>query len=109
MKKFISEVEKFTTATKIAADFQVSRKTVSRRLNDRGLFCRKAALHSAELTERHREQRIAFIEENYHLDWDKVVFSDEKTFKSYSDQRVEHSGRIGCGVWGFTQQAVWAN
>lgn len=53
------------------------------------------------------------------MDWDRVIFSDEKTFRSYDDrkkhlwrpngerfnpkyvQSVKKSGRVTCGVWGF--------
>lgn len=71
------------------------------------------------LTQQHRENRLRFCEENYGRDWDQVIFSDEKTFKSYNDrsmslwrprgerynpkyvQSVPRSGRITCGVWAY--------
>lgn len=110
---------KFITATAVARDFGISRFTVRRRLAEKGIFCRKPAIHTAELTQAHRQKRLDFIEANYGRDWDKVIFSDEKTFLSYSDrkkyvyrpknqrynpeyvQHLERSGRITCGVWGF--------
>lgn len=114
----IAKQKKFVTATEISAFTGVNRQTVGKRLKEKGLFCRRPAMKT-ELTQAHRDARIAFIEENYHIDWEKVVFSDEKVFKSYSDrmkvvyrpknqrynpdyvQTVQFSGRITCGLWGF--------
>lgn len=114
----IAKERKFVTATEIGQLTGVNRRTVGKRLKENGLFCCRPALKT-ELTQAHRDARIAFIEQNYHIDWDKVVFSDEKVFKSYSDrmkvlyrpknhryhpdyvQHFQFSGRITCGLWGF--------
>lgn len=110
--------QKFVSATEIGDIIGVSRRTVGRRLKERGLFCRKPAIKT-EMTPECRAARVAFIEQNYNIDWNMVVFSDEKTFRSYSDRKkvlyrpvnhryhpeyIQHqkrSGRITCGVWGF--------
>lgn len=72
-----------------------------------------------KLTRQQKDARIAFAEAHYGFDWEKVIFSDEKTFQSDPDkkhhlwrppntryelehiQRVNRSGRISCGVWGW--------
>lgn len=110
--------EKFVTAVEIGSMFGVHRKLVGRRLKERGLRCHRPAMKTM-LTPEQRANRIAFIEENYGRDWERVVFSDEKVFKSYSDrkkfvyrpknqrfapeyvQNINKTGRITCGVWGF--------
>lgn len=108
----------FTTATEIARELIISAKIVRSRLNEAGLFHSIPAIET-KLTDHHRELRIQFCEENQGMDWDRVIFSDEKTFRSYSDrkqhlwrpkdqrfnpkyvQNVKISGRLSCGVWGF--------
>lgn len=110
--------KKFVSAIEIGSVFGVHRKLVGRRLKKRGLNCHRPAMKTLFGPE-HRANRIAFIEENYGRDWDRVVFSDEKVFKSYSDrkmpvyrpknkrfapeyiQNLNRAGRITCGVWGF--------
>lgn len=75
--------------------------------------------YQTQLTQEHKDRRVQFCEENYGIDWDFVVFTDEKTFKSCNDraqtlwrpkkqrynplyvQETTYSGRITCGVWGF--------
>lgn len=89
-----------------------------RRLNESGLFHFIPA-RQTKLTDEQKERRVEFCEENYGIDWDFVIFSDEKTFKSCNDraetlyrpkkqrynpiyvQETTYSGRITCGVWGF--------
>lgn len=108
----------FTTATAIARELNLSAKIVRSRLKEAGLFHHIPALET-KLTDRHRELRIQFCEENQGTDWDRVIFSDEKTFGSASDrkqhlwrpkdqrfnpkyvQSVKLSGRVTCGIWGF--------
>lgn len=108
----------FTFATIIAEDYNVSPMTVRRRLKEKGLMNAIPA-QQAYLTEAHKQARISFCEENMGRDWEKVLFSDEKTFRSVSDRKekvwrpkkerynpdyvrsVKRSGRITCGVWGF--------
>lgn len=109
---------KFVTAVEIGRVMGIDRKTVGRRLKEKGLNCCRPALKIG-LTPQHRAARIAFIEQNYGIDWDMVAFSDEKVFQSFTDrknvlyrpknhrfhpdyvQHVQRSGRITCGVWGF--------
>lgn len=113
-----ADLRKFVTATGIANIIGVNRRTVGRRLKEKGLFCRKPA-RKTELSREDCDKRLEFIEENYNIDWEKVVFSDEKSFKSYTDrakvlyrpkgfryhkdyvQQKKLSGRITCGVWGY--------
>lgn len=108
----------FTTAAAIAREFNLSERVVRLRLNAANLYHRIPSLQTT-LTDWHREQRIRFCEENQGLDWDRVIFSDEKTFRSCDDrkkhlwrpkgerfnpkyvQSVKMSGRVTCGVWGF--------
>lgn len=110
--------EPFTTATDVARVFDLSAITVRRRLKENGLFHFIPA-QQTKLTDRHRQLRVQFCEENMNLDWERVIFSDEKTFKSSVDakkhlwrpknerynpryvQSVQTSGKISCGVWGF--------
>lgn len=108
----------FTTSTSIANDFDISPNTVRRRLNENGLFHFIPAFQT-QLTQEQKDRRVEFCEENYGIDWDLVIFSDEKTFKSCNDramslyrpkkqrynpryvQETTFAGRITCGVWGF--------
>lgn len=110
--------KKIVSAVEIGGVFGLHRKLVGRRLKERGLKCHRPAMKTL-LNPEHRANRIAFIEENYGRDWERVVFSDEKVFKSYSDrkmpvyrpknkrfapeyiQNINKAGRISCGVWGF--------
>lgn len=113
----------FTTATHLNVQFpNISAPTVRRRLNEHGLFHHIPA-RQTPLTPEHINARIQFCEENYGRDWEKVIFSDEKTFRSFNaraanlwrprnqrfnPQYVQHvrmSGRITCGVWGFITPA----
>lgn len=108
----------FSTASSLANDFDISSNTVRRRLNDGGLFHFIPAYQS-QLTQQQKDRRVQFWEENYGIDWDFIIFSDEKTFKSCNDraqtlyrpkkqrynplyiQETAFSGRITCGVWGY--------
>lgn len=99
-------------------DYEISYDTIRRRLNENGFFNYIPARQTL-LKAHHLANRIRFCEENYGRDWDKVIFSDEKTFKSINDrasslwrphgdrydpkyvQTVTLSGRITCGVWGY--------
>lgn len=113
-----AEQNPVTTAASIARELNLGVKLVRSRLNEAGLFHHIPAIET-KLTDRHRELRIQFCEQNQGMDWDRVIFSDEKTFRSYSDrkqhlwrpkserfnpkyvQNIKHSGRVSCGVWGF--------
>lgn len=112
----------FTTAASIARIYNLNQTTVARRLKEGGLNHQIPATQ-AKLTEKHRYDRVKFCEENQGRDWDRVIFSDEKTFKSHSDtklhlwrprnerynpryvQSIKRSGHITCGVWGFITSA----
>lgn len=114
------EDQPFNTATSVAANFNVSRHTVSRIWAENGIFHFIPSLKQ-NLTDDHRVYRLAFAETHLarNTDWERIIFSDEKTFKSDSDkklhlyrprnqrfnekyvQRGRRSGRISCGVWGW--------
>lgn len=108
----------FTTVTSLSSDFGISYSTIRRRLNENGLFHYIPAYQS-QLTQEQKDRRVEFCELYYGIDWDLVIFSDEKTFKSCNDrakslwrpknqrynplyiQETTFSGRITCGVWGY--------
>lgn len=110
--------EPFTASTDVARSFDLSATTVRRRLHEFGLFHFIPAVQT-KLTDEHRHKRIEFCEQNMDLDWENVIFSDEKTFKTSVDtkqilwrpknarfnpkyvQSIQTSGRVSCGVWGF--------
>lgn len=108
----------FIAVSSLTADYGISNSTIRRRLHENGLYHYIPA-YQTDLTPEQKERRIIFAEENYGLDWDFVVFSDEKTFKSCNDraeslwrpknqryhpkhiQEKKYSGRLTCGVWGY--------
>lgn len=108
----------FTTSSSLANDFGISPWTIRRRLKEDGLFHFIPATQT-KLSQEQKDRRVEFCEENYGINWDFVIFSDEKTFKSCNDrakslwrpknqrynplyiQETTYSGRITCGVWGF--------
>lgn len=108
----------FITVSSFTGQHNISYSTIRRRLHENALYNYIPARQTL-LTQQHRENRIRFCEENYGRDWDNIIFSDEKTFKSYSDramslwrprgerynpkyvQSVRMSGRITCGVWAY--------
>lgn len=108
----------FTTVTSLSNEFDISYATIRRRLNENGLFHYIPAYQST-LTQDQKDRRVEFCELHYGIDWDLVIFSDEKTFKSCNDrakslwrpknqrynplyiQETSFSGRITCGVWGY--------
>lgn len=124
-KEIVAEVQRmpFTTTTRLNVEFRnISAQTIRRRLNENGLFHHIPA-RQTPLKPEHINARIQFCEENYGRDWDNIIFSDEKTFKSFNaraanlwrpanqrfnPQYVQHvrvSGRITCGLWGFITSA----
>lgn len=108
----------FITVSNLTLEYNISYSTIRRRLHDNGLYHYIPA-YQTHLTAEEKEARIAFAEINYGRDWDLVVFSDEKTFKSFNDraislwrprnerynpkyiQETHNTGRITCGVWGY--------
>jgi hypothetical protein len=80
--------------------------------------CKKIAL-----TDEHRRQRVEFAQNHLNMNWDNVIFVDEKVFSSsshsrkplwringtrYDPNKVLHqtrSGRITCGYWGYITAA----
>lgn len=116
--KEMAERTGFITAASIARELNLSAFVVRQRLRECGLHHHIPAIE-AKLTERHLEDRIKFCEENQGLDWDRVIFSDEKVFRTFSHrklhlwrpknerynpkyvQQIQVSGRVSCGVWGF--------
>lgn len=67
-------------------DFEhtVSRHTVLRALLESNLRCFRAA-HRPRLTEKHRKDRFRFAKSHLDFPWDRVIFSDEKRFRLFSD------------------------
>lgn len=110
--------KKFVTAVSISEEYDISKRTVTRRLNEKGIYNRIPATQEI-LTNEHRLRRIRFCQENINRDWSKVVFSDEKTFKTNAGgksvlwrpnncrhvpeyvQKQHFSNKIACGFWGF--------
>lgn len=112
----------FTTLRELKAEVahrsDISLSTIRRRLIAAGLKNRIPAQQTV-LTRENIRARLAFCEANRGRDWDKVVFSDEKTFQSsvnrkkslwrpdnqrYNPRYVQSrrfSGRVTCGVWGY--------
>lgn len=72
------------------SQFPGSGKTVTRRLKDAGLHCRRAAIKQV-LSDHHKIDRMAFAAEYMDFDWSRVIFSDEKVFSSCSDAPVQVS------------------
>ena len=76
---------RFKTASSTAREWQrgdVSRQTISRRLKDYGLFCRRPAKKS-RLTDRHKRTRLAWATRYRRYtqqQWANVIFSDESSF-----------------------------
>lgn len=112
----------FSTATRAAALNNVRYRTALRRIHDGGLgnYC---AAYEIKLTEQHKQARInycrsmleVFREENFH----KIIFTDEKTFRSDETHHVRvfrpkgqrynqdyvckdnSSGHIAASYWGW--------
>lgn len=77
----------FITASSFTDDYQISINTVRRRMHENGIYNYIPARQTL-LSQQHRDNRIIFCEENYGRDWDHVIFSDEKTFKSCNDRSM---------------------
>lgn len=114
----------FTTCAQASAAsmFPGSRQTAQRRIRKSNLKCRVAA-RKPFLTEEHKQARVIFAA-NHILEgndfWERVVFTDEKIFKSTSDRRkflvyrpensrfdpqythtIKNSGRFSLNMWGW--------
>ena len=90
----VSEVKRrpFATAASAAATtrFPGSTKTARRRIRTAGIRNYVAA-RKVRLTPRHKELRLGFALEHFVHDndfWNRVVFSDEKTFQSSPNGRL---------------------
>ena len=71
-----------TTEVKQETRIQVSKNTIRRRLQERGLQCRNPATKPF-LTQAHKEGRIGFSLQYLQMEeafWEKVIWCDEKTF-----------------------------
>jgi transposase len=97
--KKISELAKKNsdiTAAKIKQkiekyDVNISVNTIRRRLNESGAKYANQ-LSKPLLTEKHMKKRLQWAKKNKDFDWDKVIFTDESTF------RLNQRGRK---VWAF--------
>lgn len=88
---------RFTTAVSTAAAIHgqrrryISRTTVSRRLKQHGIHCRRP-YKGQILTRRHRQLRLRWATEKLRVqrqNWTRVVFSDESRFAlSFADGRI---------------------
>lgn len=103
-------------------DLQISERTAHRRLHKANVHCHYPA-RKIPLTDRHRDDRIAFALEQLNTaspeDWDRTIWTDEKVFCSADDRRHHvwrpdghrldpkyvlpsgQSGRITCAMWGW--------
>lgn len=112
----------FSTAVQISALQNVPYRTVLRRVHESGLGNFRAA-HHTKLTEAHKQTRIDYC--HYMLDvlreenFEKIIFTDEKTFRSDESHCVRVyrpigqrylpefvcedniSGRVSAGYWGW--------
>lgn len=79
---FTARVDVFTSPRQIKRKLQlddISPRTIDRRLQEAGLFGR-VAMHKPHYTPAHLAARVRFAQHYRHLDWTKVLFSDEKCF-----------------------------
>jgi len=84
--------DRFKTSVETADEFNLSAKTVRRRLAERGLNARRPAV-KPRLTAEHKQLRLKWAKKYRRFtweDWKKVIFSDETSFS------VSQTGR---GSW----------
>lgn len=90
--------DRYLTSTETAREFGISRQTVSRRLRERGLRCRRP-YRGPILTAHHRRERLRWSRQHYRwrlLDWRRVIFSDEYRFcVNRADGRIRIYRRLG--------------
>ena len=72
-------MKKISQRVKTRHNTQPSASTVRRRLKDLGVVSTKA-ISKPLLTEKNKKIRLQFAKDNKFRDWNKVNFSDEKTF-----------------------------
>ncbi|KAJ8942170.1 hypothetical protein NQ318_002843 [Aromia moschata] len=109
--EFISH-NPFETAVKAREEtlFPGSLRTTQRRLKQCGLASKKNCVpaYKVFLTEEHKQTRVQFANEFLQENefWNNVVFSDEKTFQSSKNGRLQNytlrttnSGRFSVNVW----------
>lgn len=87
-----AEDNPITNAVKIREELHidVSNHTVRRRLHEGGLHHRTPAVKEV-LSDRHRAMRLHFAQQYVDKDldfWGRVIFTDEKTFRSTSHGRL---------------------
>lgn len=81
-----------TTEVKQETNIQVSKNTIRRRLQERGLQCKNPATKPF-LTQAHKEDRIGFSLQYLPMEkefWENVIWCDEKTFSN------DEHGRLKC-------------
>jgi hypothetical protein len=67
-----------------ATGFPGKKTTLISRLKEAGLRTRHAAVKEL-FTDEHKLYHLAFAERNVDRKWDRVIFSDESTFRSTND------------------------
>lgn len=108
----------FINAAVVGREYGVHRDTIRKVWNDIGIFHHVPA-KKPRLTQAQRDERMGYALQNLTRDWSNVIFSDEKTFQSDSQQRLhlyrprstryderftqptQRSGRISAGLWGW--------
>jgi transposase len=78
---FTARVDVFTSPRQIKRKLNLDccPRTIDNRLQEANLFGR-VARHKPDYTAAHRAARVRFAQHYRHLDWTKVLFSDEKCF-----------------------------
>lgn len=114
------ETTQFITASAIRENLQLncSSQTIRNYLHATGIHCRRPA-RKPDFKETHAANRLQFAQHHLHFDWSRVIFLDEKVFKTeenakkivwrlngtrYDRHYIEpkrHSGRITAAYWGW--------
>ncbi len=98
VKRAIRKAKKGKTAPQIALECEtkVDPSTIRRRLREAGLFYGRV-LKVEKLTKAHKERRVQYSKDMQDFKWNRVFFSDEKTFQlggTPSHAWQEHSDRV---------------
>lgn len=126
------EEDPFLTATGLARQYGVNRRTVASVFRDHGLKCSIAA-QKTKLTDEHKLYRLAFCEmclemnDDESWDWANIIFTDETNFSTDSKRKkivyrpfntryvdkyvqpVNLSGRINISFWGaISRDGPWS-